>query len=468
MADAPIPRYPRTIRRTTTVEVEIKPEKRRRPTLGVSSLPLILVGGFASAILIGTILLMLPFASRSGDWTSPIIALFVSTSAVCVTGLVPVDTATHWNGFGQAVILVLIQFGGLGFMTSTTLLFLLLGWRVGIRERLFLSGSLDLAKTGGVVRFTRRAIAFTLIFEAAGFIILSARFAFDEPIGQALWLGLFHSVSAFNNAGFDLMGGFKSLEETRDAVTLITVGVLVIAGGLGYMVMEDLLQFRRGRLSLDTNLVLRTTAVLLVGGFLLIAAFEWDNTLQELTLPDKILQAAFQSISPRTAGFASLPLAEMADESQFVTMGLMFIGGGSGSTAGGIKVGTLAILIAVVFSAIRGRANVEVAGREIRRTEADKALAVVALSGGLVFVVTLLLSAIEHQAFLPLAYEATSAFGTVGLSTGVTPGLSDLSLGILALTMFLGRLGPLTLALVLIQGTRPERRRLPDERVRIG
>jgi trk system potassium uptake protein len=464
----PVARYPRTLRRTSRFEIPLEPEKRRRATFQIRSLPLILIGGFALVILIGTLLLIPPWASQEREWTSPAVAIFVATSAVCVTGLVPVDTATHWSGLGEGIILVLIQFGGLGFMTSTTLLFLVFGWRVGIRERLFLSESLDLSRMGGVVALTKRAVIFTVSLEAIGFIILSTRFALDEPLGRALWWGLFHSVSAFNNAGFDLMGNFESLTEHRDGVILGTISMLVVVGGIGYLVVEDIVQRRRASLSLDSRLVLRTTAFLLALGFIVFAAFEWNSTLGGLSTPDKLLQSGFHAVTPRTAGFNSLPIAEMKDETRFFTMGLMFIGGGSGSTAGGIKVGTLAIILAVALSSLRGRESIEAGGREIRRTEADRALTVALLAAFLVFSVSILLAVLQEHRFLDLLFEATSAFGTVGLSTGITPQLNDVSLLIVAAAMFVGRLGPLTLVLALLQWSRPQRRRLPEERVRVG
>jgi trk system potassium uptake protein len=435
----------------------------------VKALPLLLVAGFATAILFGAVLLMLPVSSASGEWTSPVIALFVATSAVCVTGLTPVDTATHWSGFGEGVILLLVQFGGFGFMTSTTLLFLLFGWRLGLRERLFLSQSMDLSRMGGVVRLTRRAIVFTLAVEAVGFVILTARFAFDVPIERAAWMGLFHSVSAFNNAGFDIMGGFRSLEGHGDFVTLTTVGAMVVLGGIGFLVVEDLIHRRQqNRLSLDSTIVLRMTAVLLLVGFAAFLLFEWGNTLADRSVPDKLLQSGFHSVVPRTVGFASLPVGEMHDEAQFFTLALMFIGGGSGSTAGGIKVATFAVIVAAAFAAIRGRERAEAGHREIPRPDIDRALAVLLLSGVLVFAVAVALARLEAGAFLPLLYEATSAFATVGLTTGLTPDLSTPSLLVLTVTMFVGRLGPLTLVLALVQRTGPEYRRLPEERVRIG
>lgn len=432
------------------------------------SLPLLLIAGFGAAILLGMLLLMLPFSAAEGGWTSPIIALFVATSAVCVTGLAPVDTGTYWSGFGQAVILVLIQFGGFGFMTSTTLLFLLFGWRIGLRERRFLSESLDLSQMGGVVQLTRRAIIFTVVMEAIGFVVLSARFAVDEPLGRALWWGLFHSVSAFNNAGFDIFGNFRSLQDHADVVTLLTISILVVIGGIGYLVVEDVLLRRRGSPSVDAIIVLRTTAALLAVGFVVILFVEWNGTLAGRSLPDKLLQSWFHTVTPRTAGFNSLDVAAMDEATQFFTMGLMFIGGGSGSTAGGIKVGTLAIIVAAALSTMRGREHTEAAGREIRRADIDRALTIALLGALLIFSASVVLAQLEEHEFLPILFEATSAFGTVGLSTGITPDLTDGGLLVLTAMMFVGRLGPLTLVLALLQRAKPQLRRLPEERVRIG
>jgi trk system potassium uptake protein TrkH len=466
--EPPPRRYPRTLRRPTRTEVVLEQRPPRRRRVPLSSLPLLLIAGFAFAIAIGTVLLMLPFASRDGDWTSPVIALFIATSAVCVTGLVPVDTGTYWSGFGHAVIVVLIQAGGLGIMTSTTLLFLLFGWRVGLRERVFLSQSMDITRVGGIVALTRRAILFTAIIEFLGFVLLAARFAFDEPIDRALWWGLFHSISAFNNAGFDLFGGFSSLENHSDFFTLTAIAVLVVLGGIGFLVVEDVLRHWKTGISVDSVVVLRTTAALLVVGFFVFLTLEWDFTLADRNVPTKVIDAAFHSVAPRTAGFSALPVSEMNDETQFFTIGLMFIGGGSASTAGGIKVGTFAIVLAAAMAAIRGREHVETAGREIRRVDVDRALAVFLLAGLFVFVVASVLARLEDAPFLNILFEATSAFGTTGLSTGITPDLSDASLLLLVVTMFVGRLGPMTLVLALVQRASRDYRRLPEERIRIG
>lgn len=461
-------RYPRVLRRSPRVELSLQPKKRRIPTFRIVSLPLLLVAGFASAILIGTLLLMLPWSSAQSTWTDPSVALFVSTSAVCVTGLVPVDTATHWSGFGEAVILVLIQFGGFGFMTSAALLFLLFGWRLGVRERGFLSQSLDLSRMGGIVRFTRRAIAFTVIAELIGFVIFFVKFATEEPMLTAVWWAVFHSVSAFNNAGFDVFGGAKSLEEHRDGVVLLTTAALVVLGGLGFLVVEDIFEHRQRKLSLDTRLVLKTTLGLLVVGFVLFASLEWQNSLRGMEASDKLLQSFFHAVTPRTAGFNSVPVTEFREETLLITMFLMFVGGASGSTAGGIKVGTFAIVVLAALAAARGMPEIEVMGRRIRRSEADRALAVLLSSGALVLFATVLLGILQGQQLFLLLFETVSAFGTVGLSAAVTPDLNKGSLLLLSLVMFAGRLGPLTLVLALLQRDRSPSRRLPEERVRIG
>ncbi len=472
MRNQDMPRYPRTIRRSAPVEIPFEEKPNRPRRLRISSLPLLLLAGFGIAILIGTVLLTLPISSESGDWTSPVVALFVSTSAVCVTGLVPVDTATHWSGFGEGVLLLLIQFGGLGFMTSTTLLFLLFGWRLGLRERLNLSQSMDLSRMGGVVSLARRAIIFTLIIEGIGIAILFARFVIDQPVDQALWWSVFHSVSAFNNAGFDLTGGFQSLQGNADAVTLLTIGVLILFGSIGFLVVEDVRHNNRNtrRLTADSTVVLRMTAILVVVGFFVFFILESGNLLSGKSLPEQMLHSFFNSISHRTAGFTSLPVSEAQDETQFFTLGLMFIGGASGSTAGGIKVGTLAVIVSAAFAAMRGREHAELASREMPRADVDRALAVILLSAIGVFIMAITLARLEDSmSFLPVLFEATSAFATNGLSTGLTPTLDDSALLLLTATMFIGRLGPLTLVLALVQRSAArELRRLPEERVRIG
>lgn len=461
-------RYPTAIRRQRPLQIEVPAERRRRPILRTGAAPLLLVAGFALVILIGTLLLSLPIASESGEWTSFPRALFVATSAVCVTGLTPVDTATYWSGFGEAVILVLIQIGGLGFMTSATLLFVIFGWRMGLRGRLFLSESLDMGAMGGAVRLVRRAAVFTAVVELIGFVLLTARFAANEPLDRAAWWGLFHSISAFNNAGFDVFGGFRSLEAHDDAFTLLTISGLIVLGGIGYFVVEDLWQRQPKGISVDSRIVLWMTGMLLALGFFLILILEWNQTLGGMSIGDKVLHSWFHSVTPRTAGFNSLPMAQMHDETLFSMQGLMFIGGGSGSTAGGIKIGTFAVLVIMMVSAIRGRSEAQAFGREVRRTDMDRALTVAILSVLFVFVAAVALARAEQATFLSIIFETTSAFGTVGLSIGLTPELSTPGLFIITIAMFVGRLGPLTMVLALTQRMRRSRLRLAEERVRIG
>ena len=463
-------RYPQAVRlrRSSQQAVEVEAPRRRTPRLQTPSAPFLLIAGFVTASLIGALILSLPFSSADRSWTSPVIALFVATSAVCVTGLTPVDTSTHWSPFGQSVILVLVQIGGLGIMTSTTLLFLLFGWRLGIRERLVLSRSLDLGRMGGVVSLIRRAILFTFVVEALGFVILTARFLFTESPGTAAWYGLYHSISAFNNAGFDLFG--TSLTQHDDAAVLVTVGALVLMGSIGFIVVQDLVdRWRHGDpLALDTRIVLQATAGIIALCFMLMLALEWNGVLAGENTPGKALHAAFLAFGSRTAGFAAVPTSEMSDAAHFTMLAFMFIGGASGSTAGGIKVGTFAILVLATLSTAAGREHVEAGGREIRRADVDRALTVALASVIIVFVATLVLAQFESLEFLDIMFEATSAFGTTGLSTGITPEMSDASLLLVTLVMLVGRLGPLTLALALVQRQQVSRRRLAEERVRIG
>lgn len=448
------------------MEVESTGRPRRR--LQTPSAPLLLIAGFTAASLLGAIVLALPVSSADGTWTPPLVALFVSTSAVCVTGLTPVDTSAHWSTFGQTVILVLFQFGGLGIMTSTTLLFLLFGWRLGMRERLVLSRSLDLTRMGGIVALVRRTIIFTFVVEVIGFLLLTVRFLFTESPDTAAWYGLFHSVSAFNNAGFDLFG--TSFTQHHDAFILVTIGVLALLGGIGFIVVQDVLERLRSgdRLALDSRLVLQATAVIIVVCAVLMLALEWDGVLAGESTAGKLLQSSFIAVGSRTAGFAAVPIGEMSDASHFTLLAFMFIGGASGSTAGGIKVGTFAILVAAMLSTFAGKEHVEADGREIRRADVDRALTLAFVSIVFVFLSTLLLAQVESFEFLDIMFEATSAFGTTGLSTGITPELDNAGLLLLTLAMLVGRLGPLTLALALVQRQRPSRRRLAEERVRIG
>jgi trk system potassium uptake protein TrkH len=435
--------------------------------------PLMLVYGFAGVIILGTILLMFPISSKGGQFTSPVDTLFTAASAVCVTGLVVKDTGTYWSSFGQGVILVLIQIGGLGFMTSATLLLLLLGRRIGMRERWLIGQSLGTERLGGMVKLVRRVLVFTVIVEAIGAAIFYVHFSVKDPTGTAAWKAVFQAVSAFNNAGFDIFGKFRSLLDFQtDTLVILTTAGLVILGGIGFMVVTDVFRVRRfGRLSVDSKIVLVTTLGLLVLGTVVILLTEYGNaeTLGPLSFPYKLLNAFFHSVTPRTAGFSSIDVGSMANYSQFFTILLMFVGGAAGSTAGGIKVNTFGMLVATIWSTIRGKEHAGAFGREFPNQQIHRALSLVMLSLTLIFVVVFILTITDKGfGFLRLLFETVSAFGTVGLSTGITPDLSVAGRLIITAVMFIGRLGPLILVLALTQRQQPSTFRYPEDEVRIG
>jgi trk system potassium uptake protein len=451
-------------------EYEVQaPRRVRRP----ASPAIVLIRGFAVLISIGTIVLMLPVASSSGEWTPFIDALFTATSAVCVTGLVVVDTATYWSPFGHVVILVLIQLGGLGFMTaSTLLLFMLVGRRTGLRDRLLVQASTGTPDLGSTTAILVRVAAFTAIAEVIGLVVLTGAFLGDGlgPV-TSLWWGLFHAVSAFNNAGFDLVGGFRSVTPfARDPVVLGALAVLFILGGLGYAIVGDVVYKRRwSRLALETKVVLLTSLALLGGGALAIGLLEWSNpaSLGPLAPAERAWNAAFMSAT-RTAGFSSVPTDGLLEPTLVIVGALMFIGGASGSTAGGIKVNTFSLLLIVIISTIRGDPSATALGRRVPHEIVYRALSIALLSIAFVFIIVLGLELTTELAFVDIAFEAISAFGTVGLSTGVTPDLSPVARLLVTGAMFAGRLGPLTLVLALAARAKPLPYRPAVETIRIG
>lgn len=449
--------------------------------------------GFGGAIAVGTVLLSTPLAWRDGQRVGILDAFFTATSAVCVTGLVVRDTASTWSPFGQAVILTLIQVGGLGIMTMSTLLALLLGKRLFLQQRLLLQeaiGSLDL---GGVVRVTRYIIIMALGIEAVGAALLAVRFLLepDVPPARALWLGLFHAVSAFNNAGFDLFGvrevrsGGSPVAETSlmryvgDPWVLAVVTALVVVGGLGYPVLADLGSWararrngRRHRLSVQTRLVLAVTGLLLAAGTVLIYLWERGNPATLGSLPEgtRWLAAWFQSVTARTAGYNTVAISQLTQPSLFFLITLMLVGASPGGTGGGVKTTTFGVIALTVWSVVRGEREVVLAARRIRREALDRALAVTALALFWITSAILVLATVEAKPFLSLAFETVSAFGTVGLSMGATSELTPLGKVVIAVTMFVGRLGPVTLAAAIArrQALMQPQVQLPEERVMIG
>ncbi|HSI98958.1 MAG TPA: potassium transporter TrkG [Patescibacteria group bacterium] len=462
------------VERTRPEQFTVKTPKplRHAPPPAVSLLLL-----FAILITIGTLLLMLPMAAASGEPTRFIDALFTATSAACVTGLVVLDTANHWSPFGQVVILILIQLGGFGIMAGSTLLLFLFLRRTTLRDRVLVQESLGGMHLGTVTTLVMRIAIFTVVCEVVGAIILSIAFMAGPEAGpqwhpMGIWWGIFHSISAFNNAGFDLTGGFQSLIPFRDDwVVLLTHGLLLVLGGLGFAIVGDAVARRRwSRMALETKIVIASTVALLVGGTVLIGIIEWGNpaTLGAMPAEQRVLNAFFESATLRTAGFTALDTGALVESTLFVVMALMFIGGASGSTAGGIKVNTFAVLIIAIISTVKGEPSATAFGRRIKHAIVYRALAVLILGLGFVFLVGLGLTLTTEATFVQTLFEAISAFGTVGASTGITPDLSDPARVITSFAMFAGRLGPLTLVLALAARAHPVSYRPAVESVRIG
>lgn len=428
--------------------------------------------GFATAVVIGTVLLMAPAATQSGVGAGVMSALFTATSAVCLTGLIVVDTPTYWSGYGQGLILALIQIGGLGIMTMASLVGLLLADRIGLRARLNAAAEARTSGLGDVRAVVVGVVRTSLLIEAVVAVCLAARFAigYDEPPVRALWLGVFHAISAFNNAGFALFSD-NIMGFARDPWICVPLMAAVILGGIGFPVLFEVgrhLRGRRRRWSLHTRLTVASTAVLLLIGPLLVLLLEWQHTLRGLGLGAKLLVAGFQGIMPRTAGFNSVDYARMDDATLLVTDVLMFIGGGSGGTAGGIKVTTFAVLLFVIAAEVRGDKSVTVFDRRIEPRLQRQALSVALIAVALVMASTLVLLAGTAFDLNVLLFEVTSAFATVGLSTGITAHLPAWGQLILVALMYLGRIGPITLVSAMAARDRGRRYELPTERPFIG
>lgn len=437
----------------------------------------IIAMGFATLIFVGAILLSLPIATIEGVKTPFIDCLFTSTSAVCVTGLVTVDTGTYWSYFGKTVIIILIQIGGLGFMSFATLLSLIIGKKITLKERLVIRESLNSTSLQGIVKLARYILMFTFSVEILGAILLSFEFVPKFGLSKGIYYSMFHAISAFCNAGFDLMGGYSSLTAySGNALVILTLSALIIIGGLGFYAWNDIFNYRHTkRLTLQTKLVIAMSIGLLLFGFIMFLIFEVSNpeTLKPMSIKGKLLSAFFASVSPRTAGFNSIDLTSMTIASTFLTILLMFVGGSPGSTAGGIKTSTAGVLFMTILSVINGREDTELFKRKINKETIYKALAVVVIALALIFTTTILLSITERASGAPFEhylFEATSAFGTVGVTLGLTQKLTAIGKVIVALTMYAGRVGPLTLvvAISIRKSKRGRAIKYPEDKILVG
>ena len=451
------------------------------PNLGPAQ---ILVVGFFIIIVIGGCLLALPIASQNNQSIPFLDALFTATSAVCVTGLVVVNTYAHWTLFGKIVIISLIQIGGLGFMTLVSMIFVLLGKKITLRDRLIMQEALSQDTTAGIVRFTKQIVRGTLMVEGVGALFLATKFVPEYGVLKGLWYAVFHSISAFCNAGFDIIGQDNLTPYRGSIIVNLTVMSLIVLGGLGFGVWMDVIhgfKMKREankrftwkqvfqRLTLHTKLVLVITSYLIAIGFIFFFIAEYRNveTLGLLTFKDKVLAALFQSVSPRTAGFNTIALGAMKDASKFMTIILMFIGGSPAGTAGGIKTIAAGVLVICAISAIKGKEATEVFERRIPAKAILRSLAVIMIALGVVLGITIILSFTEDAQFIDLLFEATSGFATVGLTLGVTPSLSFIGKIIIIIDMFIGRLGPVTMAVAIMirQGNHKSTIQYPEEKI---
>ena len=409
--------------------------------------------GFFVVILVGALLLTLPFASKDGS-SNFLDALFTSTSATCVTGLVVRDTFTGWTTFGQIVILLLIQLGGLGFMTVITLISFAIGKRVGLYDRKVLMQSAGNFSLSGIGELIRRIVPFAFVFEFAGAVLLAIRFVPDFGWGKGIYFSVFHSISAFCNAGFDLMGSrapFSSLTAyVDDPLVILTICALIIVGGLGFLVWHDLARnkFHWKRYQLHTKIVLTTTAVLILGGWLLFFVFERNASMAGMSGSERLLAALFQSVTPRTAGFNTVDMAALSESGNLLTDIFMLIGGSPGSTAGGIKTTTVAVLILSAISSACGRTRVNAFRYSIDRDTIRQACSILTIYLTMALVAILAICAVEPVTLKQAVFEVCSAIGTVGLSMGISPTLGIASRVIIILLMYAGRIGGLTFVLL--------------------
>ena len=452
-------------------------KSQRKPFLSTTQIILL---SFLGVILIGSVLLSLPVSSAGGRAVPYIDALFTATTATCVTGLVTVSTAATWSVFGQAVILLLIQIGGLGIITFMTAVMLLFNRKIGISDRLLIQDAFNLSTLSGIVAFVKKVLIGTLTVESIGACFYMTVFV-PQFGARGIWVSVFNSVSAFCNAGMDIIGENSLCDYSGNALITLTTAALIILGGLGYIVWWDVSRVIKNRkqnggrffksLTLHSKIVLISTAFLLITGTALTLCFEYNNplTLEGLLLSDKIQAAFFQSVTTRTAGFASLPQENLTNPTAILSLLLMFIGGSPVGTAGGIKTVTAAVLLSITVSLISGKNSVSLFGRTISKQSVYKAVAVTVMSFSVMFVSTLLLSAVTNAPALDILFETVSAAATVGLSRSLTGALNLLGKLIIIFTMYFGRVGPISIA-IAFGGKNPSRNIIknPTEEISIG
>ena len=429
----------------------------------------IIIFGFLGVILLGTFLLMLPVSSRSGHMTPFMDALFTSTSAVCVTGLIVHDTATYWSSFGQFIIIVLIQIGGMGVITVAASFALISGRKISLMQRSTMQEAISAPKVGGIVRLTSFIIKITLLIELLGAVIMAPVFYKDFGI-KGIWMAFFTSISAFCNAGFDLMGvkeHFSSLTYyMAQPVINITIMLLIIIGGIGFLTWDDIRSngFHVHKYRMQSKVILWTTALLLILPAIYFFFYEFGS----LTFKDRIFSSLFQAVTPRTAGFNTVDLTSMSETGQSITIALMLIGGSPGSTAGGMKTTTIAVLFATAISTFRRKEYASYFGRRIDDDVIKNAATILLMYITLCFTGALIISMTEGYPVLTCLFESASAVGTVGLTLGITPSLHLLSRIILILLMFFGRVGGLTLIFAALSGTQKNVSKLPREKITVG
>lgn len=434
----------------------------------------LIAGGFFLIIFIGTLLLLLPFASRPGEHTSFLEALFTSASATCVTGLVVVDTFSHWTLFGQAVILCLIQIGGLGFITIGITVSMLLRRKIGLKERGLIRESFNIIELRGMVRLTKRVILGTLFFELTGAVILSLCFIPKMGVFQGVYYGIFHSVSGFCNAGFDLMGRYASFSSltgyNSHPIVLLTIMALITIGGIGFFVWNDLYEhkFHFRKYALHTKIVISFSFLLIFGGALLFYLLERNNLFAGMNITDTVLNALFCSVTPRTAGFNTVDVGSMTDGGKLLTVVLMFIGGAPGSTAGGVKVTTIVVLFIYIKASLTRTVGYNVFGRRLEDEALHKAAAVFCTNLTLAVAAVIIVCGLQNFNGTNALLEVFSAIGTVGMTAGLTTQLNTASRIVIILLMYLGRVGSLSFAMSFTDKKKIAHVMQPAEKINIG